>query len=397
MKSPAGVLEKTVLDEREKKLVREGAVHKLKLLIMGNRFLIGGNTPGPLEDFLSIYGRLKVEHFGEGGPDVSIHYREEKDEAGWTATFLVNGEPSRIRGEDAAGLVMNTLIYLIYTNISSHWIIHGGCVSINGRGIIISGDSGMGKSTLTTHLVARGMEYLSDELAPINRKTGHVDSVPLSIGIRPGPAEKLVEGKPFVDYNFLDDQKKLVDAGHLTGRKAGGPVPLRAVIFLTSNPAGDVATPGKFDRTVRITLTGTSGAFEEDLFACGIRVTGRGSVGPLPVLELAVDDPPGFLPVIYRLTGKHGLGLASMQYENLDDPDFSKKAELVGIPAAAGIIELSKKIIGHHKSAVIKKEYKNSAAMMVRDLAARLGHVSFYKLKPGRLDEMLSLIEGLMT
>lgn len=43
--------------------------------------------------------------------------------------------------------------------------IHGGTVVVNGKGIIVAGDRGAGKSTLTTALRLKGYEFLSDDVA----------------------------------------------------------------------------------------------------------------------------------------------------------------------------------------------------------------------------------------
>ena len=46
--------------------------------------------------------------------------------------------------------------------------LHGSCVRRNGKGIIISGDSGAGKSTVTTELIETGSCFLSDDIVPIS-------------------------------------------------------------------------------------------------------------------------------------------------------------------------------------------------------------------------------------
>jgi len=41
--------------------------------------------------------------------------------------------------------------------------VHAGCVALDGRGVLLSGDSGVGKSTLTYALARAGWEYVSDD------------------------------------------------------------------------------------------------------------------------------------------------------------------------------------------------------------------------------------------
>lgn len=44
---------------------------------------------------------------------------------------------------------------------------HGSCVERKEKGIIISGDSGAGKSTITTELIESGSSFLSDDIVPV--------------------------------------------------------------------------------------------------------------------------------------------------------------------------------------------------------------------------------------
>ena len=46
--------------------------------------------------------------------------------------------------------------------------IHGGAISINGKGCVFTGNKGAGKSTLTTALRQRGYKFVADDVASIN-------------------------------------------------------------------------------------------------------------------------------------------------------------------------------------------------------------------------------------
>lgn len=56
--------------------------------------------------------------------------------------------------------------------------IHGGCVKINNKALIISGESGTGKSTLTGALVKEGHPFLSDDVCTVRVVDGAVLAVP---------------------------------------------------------------------------------------------------------------------------------------------------------------------------------------------------------------------------
>ncbi len=90
-----------------------------------------------------------------------------------------------------------------------------------------------------------------------------------------------------------------------------------------------------------------------------------------------------------------GVELVSLQYEDLSGPDFSADPGLVKIPAAAGVIELVKKIPSFSMRELVKTEFNGKLALMITELSSLLKEVSFYKLSPGRLEEMIGCVEAL--
>ena len=56
--------------------------------------------------------------------------------------------------------------------------IHGGAICINGKAAIFSGNSGAGKSTITSSLVRRGYPFLSDDVSTISLKDGAPKVIP---------------------------------------------------------------------------------------------------------------------------------------------------------------------------------------------------------------------------
>ena len=64
-------------------------------------------------------------------------------------------------------------------------IIHGGAVALNGHGVLIPGASGSGKSTLGAFLVARGFDYLSDDMIAVTR-AGQIAAWPIPLSIKQG-------------------------------------------------------------------------------------------------------------------------------------------------------------------------------------------------------------------
>jgi len=72
------------------------------------------------------------------------------------------------------GPVLGALLQL-----RGQFVLHGAAVAINGQGILLSGDSGVGKSTLAGMLCKKNYQFLTDELCVISlSSTGRPEIVP---------------------------------------------------------------------------------------------------------------------------------------------------------------------------------------------------------------------------
>ncbi len=69
---------------------------------------------------------------------------------------------------------------------------HAATVAIGKCGVMLSGDKGAGKSTLSLALAARGHGFLGDELGTIHSGTGTVLPFPRAVSIRLGPQAQAV-------------------------------------------------------------------------------------------------------------------------------------------------------------------------------------------------------------
>ena len=89
--------------------------------------------------------------------------------------FTVRGP----RGEVSRPTTDSELLYVLEKSITleaqrlrpSLYFVHGAAVEFEGCAVLLIGDPGAGKSTLTWALLHHGFSYLSDELAPIDEDT----------------------------------------------------------------------------------------------------------------------------------------------------------------------------------------------------------------------------------
>ena len=392
---PTPFLEEPVLSEAQRRRILDGVEHRGEFVLAENLFRIGADDPRVLESFRAHYGVLEVAPDPARPAAVEIVCALERQPEP-LLTLLAGGRPYRVRGEEAVEHSFATLFHLMTLGIRTHHLVHAGCVSIRGRGIVIAAVSGMGKSTLSAHLAVRGADLLSDELAPLDRVSGLVVPAPFLVGIRPGAADSLVDGRETVSFAFREDRKRLVPVSSLSGREPPGAVRPHAIVFVTPRAGVSVTTLTKHEGAVMITFTAWTETFGAELDAVpGLRVLSRGSRDGHPFLMLEADDPERAMPALLLIARRHDIEIAGLQLEGHEGPDFAIDPVLARIPAAAGVLELVKKIFPLQMKELVRCEFGGRMAPLVQELAGLLRDTAFYKLTPGRLEAMLTRLEGL--
>jgi hypothetical protein len=114
------------------------------------------------------------------------------------------------------------------------FFIHGAALSVAECCVIISGESGSGKSSLAWFMSHNGYDYLSDELAPVD---------PVSLQVEPYPHALCLKKKPLSEPALPDstqytDATIHVPAYELPTRALDRPCPLSFLIFVDGSLNG---------------------------------------------------------------------------------------------------------------------------------------------------------------
>ena len=108
------------------------------------------------------------------------------------------------------------------------FFVHGAALSVAERCVIISGESGSGKSSLAWCLSHRGFEYLSDELAPIDPSTLAVEPYPHALCLKAKP----LCGPALPDSTQYTAASKHIPAYELPTRALDQSCPLSFLVFI---------------------------------------------------------------------------------------------------------------------------------------------------------------------
>ena len=202
----------------------------------------------------SEYGRLVVQGDSLADPvgyllgfsSPTIPLTRLDPEAGWTALGLA-GDPSPVflfsdSGPDCLfrrvsrwrRIVANFLFLRMLRLRPDALFFHAASVAVGGRGALLVGPKGTGKSTTSLALAARGHEFLGDETACYLPSSGELLPFRRPVGIKPGPQSDAVRDalarlRPRAD----EDGLVRVPVERLFPSVAPRPAPLSNVLFLS--------------------------------------------------------------------------------------------------------------------------------------------------------------------
>lgn len=110
--------------------------------------------------------------------------------------------------------------------------LHAAVLEFRGRAVLISGDSGAGKSTTAWALLQSGFGYLSDELAPVELERRQVHAYPRALGLKSPPPQpyRLPADALHGSHGFH------VPNAALPGGTVQGPLAVAAVLFVNYRP-----------------------------------------------------------------------------------------------------------------------------------------------------------------
>lgn len=113
------------------------------------------------------------------------------------------------------------------------YFVHAAVLAEDGRGTLLVGESGAGKSTTSYALAASGMGYLSDEMAAIEPETGRIHPYPRAICLKgdPPPPLRLPPGCLRTEWTVH------VSPAALSAPIVKEPVSLDRALFVRYSPA----------------------------------------------------------------------------------------------------------------------------------------------------------------
>ena len=132
-----------------------------------------------------------------GGRKVGLVIQAQGDES---VAFFVDGAcvQRRVARGRARRLALNIILVEGLRHRGVGAILHGAAVARRGRGAVIIGPTGAGKSTLALQLAARGWQHLSDDLVALGPRGDAIHAFPVAASVKCGSVEVVGQDFPWV-------------------------------------------------------------------------------------------------------------------------------------------------------------------------------------------------------
>lgn len=147
--------------------------------------------------------------------------------AAWTLDLPPRGGVAALVGQivGTATAILRRLLF-----------VHAAAVSLNGRGYVVVGAPGSGKTSVAAILVREGAGYLSDEVALLDPADGTLHPFALPLAVKPWTA-RAIEHMPPVRLAASEGGIRYL----LPDQRVRDPVPLEAVVMLREGRADQPA------------------------------------------------------------------------------------------------------------------------------------------------------------
>lgn len=184
----------------------------------GQQLTVTSDVPDAISYFRRNYSRMIVPRATDGIGELRV-LRSESGYVvqGWKEVAYAT--PIDSLYDD---LRRQVLLLFVRARTDLLWL-HSGAVEREGRALLVSAPSSRGKSTLVTHLCARGWKLLSDEVAPIIMQTCEVIPFPQM------PRRRLYPGRAISTVEFDTFRFEEIEIGAESIRRE--PVEIGAIVF----------------------------------------------------------------------------------------------------------------------------------------------------------------------
>jgi hypothetical protein len=282
----------------------------------------------------------------------------------------------------------------ILAEVRSYFLIHAAVVSWQDRGVIISADSGHGKTTLALRLALDGYKYLSDEIAAVSRSDRLVHPFLRSVRVRSKTLD--IIGHPELARGAaVWGDKLLLDIEDIVPGSIGNPARIDHVFIIKAKTIRAGSMQQHSDRDLGILLNQLDSTILDEIAKIdGIESVQEDSFYGYPLIQLSSSRRMSVLKDVEDLSNKHGILILDVYKRELVQPEFDQAVDVIDIPGSQAAMQLLRQFQPGHRSNLLREELLNSPSRLYVELARLIDRAACYQLTPGPLEQMIEIIKG---
>jgi len=277
--------------------------------------------------------------------------------------------------------------------LDNYIVLHAGVVNREGRAIVMYGQSGFGKTTLTLELLRRGYGFMSDEFCPIRLSDFLIEPFERLVGLkRSSPFYKLTDPQQRV---FLASEgKDFIDCADIFSCR---PVePCRAAFFLEISGTKDSHTCPPGGVALDINMCSDSTTVPDALRRLpGVTISGPLIKGNYAAYRVTASYSAAFMSNFNRIWKDNSHDIFSVFPYKGEIDTYDRTPVMRSVSAFEALTALVSNIVNRSPTGRLLASHGGKTSSLVMLLGNLLNGAACYNLQPGHLAQMADLIDNL--
>ena len=371
--------------------VVNGCSHACSLFLFGRHIRLYADSSEIIVRFSKVYSRFIDTNPGE----IDISFCIVRSSAHSRAPSLIFENllydlPDTDRYIEHAELIV---FRHLLEQLDDYIVLHAGVVSREGRAIVMYGQSGFGKTTLTLELLRRGYGFMSDEFCPIRLSDFLIVPFERLVGLkRSSPFYSLADPQHRV---FLASEgKDFIDCADIFSCSPAEPCRTGIFIEICGTKDSQTCPPGGVALDIHMCSDSTT-VPDALRRLSGVTISGPLMNGSYAAYRVTASDSTTFMSSFNQIWEENSHDIFSVYPYKGEIDTYDRTPILRSVPAFEALTSLVSNIVNRSPTGRLFASHGGKTSSLVMLLGTLLKDAACYSLQPGHLAKMADLIDNL--